>query len=318
MYPEGETVIYRASALGHCIRMLWAARSGLEARPFPKVIQDAMDEGTELEDTILKMLYDEHDFTYGYQGQQYQMELVVGSFNGITFIVRGSCDEVGYNTKVANTPLPIDVKAFGQNLVDEYRTKGLLGLPRYAWQQSVYGTAYGSGAFYMPIYNKDTGKIEPWSLNPIQVPYDREQIRDRVMVVEEWFDKGTMPDECPAEFGCQYYYLHDTKVRDDLPAEVTQMVQARINLSRKIDMLTKAKKTLDGAILSKLPPDSSYEFEGSTVSVVPNSKRFNTTAAQQLLTEAAVDWQNDPDFWTPGEGFYLRVTKPKGKGGNES
>lgn len=318
VYPEGAAIIYRASALGHCIRMLWAARSGLEARPIPKPIKKAMDEGTELEDTILKLLYDEHNFTYGYQGQQFQMELNLGAWNGITLIVRGRCDEIGYNTKVANNPLPIDVKAFRQELVDEYRTKGLLGIPRYAWQQSVYGVSYGSDAFYMPIYNKDTQKIEPWSLEPLQAPYTRDQIRDRVIQVEEWYDKSLMPDDCPAEFGCQYYYLHEQKDEGTIPPAVEQMLRARIKLSAKIDTLTNAKKTLDDAIKPKLDGKQSYHFEGYTVSIVPNSRRFNTKAAQSLLTAAEVDWQNDEDFWTPGEGTYLRVTKPKGKGGDES
>lgn len=284
--------------------MLWAARSGLEPKPFPTRIQRAMDEGTELESTILEQLYTDHGFSFDYGGQQFQVELVVGAWNGITLIVRGKMDEKAYGR-------PVDVKAFSQSSVDDYRDNGMP--ERYKWQQSVYCHGNGSDAFYMPIYNKDTGKIEPWTLEPLQPPYSREQIRDRVLEVEEWIDKGTMPDTCTLEYPCQYYYLHEQVQRDELPTEVEQMVRARIALTRKIETFTNARKTLDNAIKPRLSADGSYTFEGYSVSVVPNARRFNTDAAKGLLTAAEVDWQNDPDFWVPGEGTYLRVTKPKGK-----
>lgn len=288
--------------------MLWAARSGLEPKPFPAPIQKAMDEGTELESTILEQLYTDHGFAFDYGGQQFQVELVVGAWNGKTLIVRGKMDEKAFGR-------PVDVKAMSQSTIDSLRGSSLYR--KYEWQQSVYCVGMGADMYYMPIYNKDTGKIEPWSVKPLFPRYSRDDIRDRVMQVEEWNEKGTMPDECPAEYGCQYYYLHDNQQKDELPTEVHQLVRARINLSRKIETLTNARKTLDNVIKPKLNADGSYTFEGYSVSVVPNSRRFNTDAAKGLLTEAEVDWQNDPDFWIPGEGNYLRVTKPKGKGESE-
>lgn len=316
VYLEGNTAIYRASAIGHCFRMLWAARSGMDARPIPATIKKAMDEGTELEPTILNMLFEDHNFTFGYQGQQFQIELDVGTFNGVRVVVRGKCDEIGYpldKQMVMQGALTIDVKAFRQALVDEYRTKGILGLPRYAWQQSTYAVGYGKTHFYMPIYNKDTGKIEEWSLEPIPAPYTFEQIRERVMTVEEAISEGKMPEVCLNEFGCQYYYLHDQKVVDELPENAKVLLVARINLSRKIKTFEAAKKRLDEAIKPLLAQDVSYHLDGHTITVIANPSKFNTTAAKTLLTEAEVDWQNDPDFWTPGSGTQLRVNAPKEK-----
>lgn len=314
VYLEGNTAIYRASAMGHCVRMLWAARSGMDARPIPEKIKKAMDEGTELEPIILNMLYEDHDFTYGYQGQgsQFQIELDVGTFNGIRCVIRGKVDEIGHQlSNPLHGDLTIDVKAFKQPLVDEYHTKGIMGIPRYAWQQTAYGIGYGKQHFLMPIYNKDTEKIEEWSLEPVPVPLTFEHLRNRVMEVEEAIADGKMPEECPAEFGCQYYYLHDQKVVDELPEDAKVMLVARINLSRKIDTLTSAKKKLDEAIRPKLSQDVAYHLEGHTITVIANPAKFNTNAAKALLTEAAVDWQNDPDFWIPGDGTQLRVNKPK-------
>lgn len=298
--------------------MLWAARSGMDPRPIPDTIQKAMDEGTALESHILNLLYEEYHFDYGYQGQdQFQVELDLGTFNSIRVIARGKVDEIGCPLALKSQvgDLTIDVKAFGQRLVDEYRTKGILGLPRYAWQQSVYGRGYGKDFFYMPIFNKDTEKIEPWSLQPIPVPYTLEQIRNRIMTVEEAFHDSLMPTECPAEYGCQYYYLHDQKTVDTLPQDAIVLLVARINLSCKIDTLSKAKSTLDEAIRPKLTQDVTYHLDTdsgtNTITVIANPSKFNTTAAKALLTDAGIDWQNDPDFQIPGEGVQLRVTKPK-------
>lgn len=320
VYLEGNTAIYRASALGHCIRMLWAARDGMEPRPFPAAIQAAMDKGTELEPIILEKLYTDHDFTFAYGGQQFQVELDVGTWNGIRCVVRGKMDERGHQ---ASNPLygdlPIDVKAFGQRLVDEYRTKGLNALPHYAWQQSVYGHGSGTTHFLMPIYNKDTEEIEEWSLTPIPVPYSFEAIRNRIMTVEEAVADSKMPEECPADYGCQYYYLHDEKLVDSLPEGAELMLRARINLDNKISGFSKARDTLNEAIRAKLPKDVLYHLDVDgigqySITVIANPDKFNTAAAKALLTEANVDWQNDPDFIIPGEGVQLRITKPrKGK-----
>lgn len=319
VYLEEGAVIYRASAIGHCLRMLWAARSNMPARPFPKVIQAAMDKGTEMEAHILNVLYEDFNFTYGYQGQQFQVELPLGTFNGYRILVRGAVDEIGH--PVDRPPArPIDVKHFGQSLVDEYRTKGILGIPRYAWQQSAYAHGFNSPEFYMPIYNKDTAKIEPWSVNPIPAPYTIEQIRDRVMTVEEAFQDNEMPAECPAEYGCQYYYLHDEKTVGDLPEDARVLLIARINLDKKLAIFSGAREKLNEAIREKLPQDVAFHLtmdDGTySVTVIANPDKFNTKAAKEVLTAAQVDWQNDPEFIVPGVGTQLRVTKPKGKGGS--
>jgi hypothetical protein len=316
---DTDKVIYRASSLGHCLRELWAARTGLEARPIPETIQKAMDEGTNLESTILDLLYINHNFTFGYNSHQFQVELNVGTWNGKTLIVRGKVDEVG---GPSDTPLmlPIDVKAFGQSLVDDYRAGGLSAFPRYAWQQSVYMEGYGTNTGYMPIYNKDTQKIEPWSLEPIRQIYTREQIRDRVLQVEEYAESGTMPEQCPGTYGCVYYYLHDQKDTETLPENAVQLVTARIKLSNKIKTLDAARKALDGAISPRLQQDITYRIDNYDVIVFANPARFNTAAAKRLLSDAEVEWENDPEFWIPGKGTQIRMTpkkRPLPKGTNQ-
>lgn len=317
VYLEGDTAVYRASAIGHCPRMLWAARTGMDRRPLPNVIQRAMDEGTALEADILAMLYEDHDWTFGYQGQQFQVELPLGTFNGIRVIVRGAVDEIGHPAN-RPPPRPIDVKKFGKTLLDTYRSKGIMGIPRYAWQQSAYAHGFDSPEFYMPIYNKATGKIEEWTLQPLAPPFTLEQIRDRVMGIEEAVADGKMPEECPAEYGCQYYYLHDEKLKAPVPDDARMLLIARINLDAKIKTFSDARDKLNDAIKGKLVQDVAFHLDmedGSySVTVFANPDKFNTNAAKEVLTTAGVKWENDPEFIVPGVGTQLRVTKPK-KGG---
>jgi hypothetical protein len=316
VYLEGNTAIYRASALGHCLRMLWAARNNMDRRPIPKRIQEAMDEGTDMEAMILNDLYENHDFTYGYQGQQFVIELDVGTFNGIRCIVRGKVDEIGRPaSNPLNGDLTIDVKKFGKTLMAEYRAKGIMGIPRYAWQQSAYAIGYGKQHFYMPVWDKENNEIPEWTLAPIPAPITFEQIRDRVMTVEEYFANGTMPEECPAEYSCQYYYLHDQKTVDHLPDDAKVLLTGRLNIDKKIATLSNARDILNEAIRGKLSQDVQYHLEQDdgvyTIVVIANPNKFNTNEAKALLTAAEVDWEHDPDFWTPGVGTQLRVTKPK-------
>lgn len=299
VYLEGDTVVYRASALGHCLRSLWAARNAMDAKPFPKAIQDAMDEGTELESHILNLLYEEHHWGFARDGQQFQVELVVGAWNGKTLIVRGKMDERrddGY---------PVDVKAVSESFfthpIPDY----------YLWQQSVYAIGLGKDRYYMPIYNKDTEKLWDPSLVALVPKYNREQIRDRVLQVEEAFYENKMPD-CTNEYGCPYYYLHEQKPTDVLPEPAVLLVRARIKLSEKIKTLEAARKKLDEAISPKLDQDVTYYLDGYSVVMFLNPARFNTDAAKRLLTEAEVDWKNDPDFWIEGKGTQLRMTPKKG------
>jgi hypothetical protein len=311
VYLEGNTVIYRASALGHCARSLWAARNNMERRSIPDPILKAMNEGTDLEPHILNLLYEDHGFTFG-DGQQFQVELNVGAWNGYTLIVRGKMDERG-NRYGVTIMLPIDVKAFAQSTVDEFRSKGFKAFPHYAFQQSVYAHGLDAPAFIMPIYNKDTGKIEEWSLGPIPPIYTRDQIRDRVMEVEEAFHSGTMPDNCPGDYGCQYWYLHDGKDTDDLPDDVVPLIRTRIKLSEKIKTLDGARKKLDEAISLKVNQGVSYYLDDYTITLIANPDKFNTVAAKQILREAEIDYEHDEMFILHGEGTQLRMTRKRTK-----
>jgi hypothetical protein len=321
VYLEDERVIYRASALGHCLRALWAARNNMERRPLPQVVQQGMDEGTNLEPIILDLLFEKYGFTFA-DGSQSQVELNVGAWNGKTLIVRGKLDEIGCRyddslSRESQQHRPIDVKALPQDAVEKYRTRGLMAFPAYAWQQSVYAHGYGSDSFYMPIFHKGTWEIEEWTLEPIAPPYTVDQIRDRVLQVEEAYADNVMPEECDGDFGCPYFYLHEQKPVDELPEESVLLVSARIKLGKRETILKNAKAEIDKKLKELLTQDMTYHFDGYTISVFGNPRRFNTDKAKAILTEAEIDWESDDLFWIPGKGTQVRFNPPKKGGGDE-
>lgn len=315
VYLEGEsTVVYRASALGRCLRSLWAARSGMDRMPVPEIVQRGMDEGTALEPVILDILYSKHDFTYGFQGQQFVVELNVGAWNGKTLIVRGAVDEIGKPSTAQYTPRPIDVKALPESDVKDLHNHGISAKPGYEWQLSVYDLGYDGGGVLMPIFHKGTWEIEPWSLELRHATKTLDQIRDRVLQVEEAFHSGTMPEDCDGNFACQYPYLHDQTVVEQLPEQPALIARARIWISQRINNLDQTRKELDEKLKGSLD-NGKYTIDGYTVTVMDNPRRFNTDAAKQLLTEAEIDWENDPVYWVEGEGTQVRFNPPKkGKG----
>jgi hypothetical protein len=313
VYESDGTIYYRASELGHCVRRLWAWRSGLERRPFPEKIQAAMDVGSDLEQTILNDLFDNYNFTFADGG--FQKEVILKVTDNI--VVIGHIDQEGCQYMPDATFVrdsanrSIDVKAFGQKLVSEYHTKGITALEHYAWQQSVYALALGHRTFYMPIYNKDTKEIEPWSLEPVIAPYDELDIYRRIKIVEQAYEKNEMPD-CTNEYGCPFFYLHDTpKEKDSLPDPAIPFVRARIAITNKIRALQYALGLMNDKIIEQLPEGERYDYEGYTVKVMPNPDRFNTDAAKALLKDADVDWEHDPAFIIPGKGVQLRIDPPK-------
>lgn len=320
--PDNNIPTYRASALGSCLRALWAARSGMEAKPPPDHMLKVFAQGTNLESTILDLLYNEHNFTFQDGGAQktvtldLHVELPSGTLEHVR--VTGHVDQYGCiaDPALSNADqlhFPIDVKAFAQSTVDNYRTKGLLAFPHYAWQQSVYALGLGHLKFYMPIYNKDTQRIEPWSLDPIAAPYDEQAIAERIALVESAFINSTIPD-CTLNYPCPFYYLHDDEKPTNTPLSpnVDALISARIKIDHKIAVLTTAKKTLSDKISSQLPVgsfDSSLHPDYS-ISIIPNPDRFNTAAAKSVLLDAGVDI-TDSEFVIKGVGNQLRVVPPK-------
>lgn len=317
-------VLYRASAIGGCPRKLWGARSGYPARPPSPKMQAIFDRGHELEPIILAALQ-----AKGWQLRNYQGEVLFQVFtlpSGTVISVIGHFDcEARYPltgqeanpTHDANWSewLPCDVKGFGPDLVSEYLSHGIDNLPHYQWQQSVYVIGHDSAkAFLMPVWDKEKGELLSSSLYPRFPDITLAEIEEKLLSVELAYVNSEMPD-CTGEYPCPFFgqlceRTSVIKTADILPPEAILFVIARNNADAKIKLYQTAKDAMTEQLLKVLPEGFSAEYEGSKVSVTPNSGKFNTNHAKDVLKEAGFDI--DTDEWKiPGVGYKLVIIPPK-------
>lgn len=309
-----DEIIYRASTLGGCLRKLWAARSGMEAKPPTAKMQAIFDRGHELEPIILELLTSQGWTLTDHQGEViFAVHQPADTATYKTLSVVGHYDAMGSHPQFTQgRSLPVDVKGFGPDLIREYLGHQLSNLPHYEWQQSVYAIGCGVSQYVMPVYDKENEMILRSSLYPHDAQVTIDMIEQKLLIVERMFINSEMPD-CEVSYPCPFYYLHDEPLeKPPLPANVTKAVDARMKVDAKIKVFTLAKDKLSEVIKSTLgEKEQSYDHEGTTVAILPNPNKFNTKAAQALLTEAGIDWANDPEYQVPGVGYQLRVTPPK-------
>jgi hypothetical protein len=318
-----DEIIYRASSVGSCPRKLWAARSGYPAAATSDKMQAVFDRGHELEPIILNALTTLH----GWELRNFQGEVFFQVFtlpSGVTVSVIGHYDaEARYPIpgQLANPThdagwsewFPCDVKGFGPDLVSEYLSNGLRNLPHYEWQQSIYMLGHPTAKGYlMPVWDKEKSELLISSLYPMPNTVTLAAIEEKLMAVEMAYINSTMP-ECTNEYPCPYFALHDEKTpaTTELPESAHLFVTARQNADAKVKLWQSVKDTMTAQIISILgEKDFKTEWEGNKISIIPNSSKFNTNHAKDLLKEAGFDLDAD-EFKIPGTGYKLIIESPK-------
>jgi hypothetical protein len=305
-------ILYRASSVGSCPRKLWAARSGMEAKPTTAKMQAIFDRGKELEPVILRALQDKGWELRNYQGEVLFQVFTLPSGTVISIIGHYDC-EARYplpngNSFIWSEWLPCDVKGFGPDLVSEYLSHGIDNLPHYQWQQSIYIIGHDTAkSFLMPIWDKEKNELLSSSLYPRIPDITLQDIETKLLGIERHYLESTMPP-CSNEFPCPFYYLHDTVETpdDDLPSEAELFVTARQSADAKIKLFQSAKDAMTEQLLKILPEGFHTEWEGHVIKVVANSDRFDTAKAKRELAEAGYNIESD-EFKIKGKGYKLVI-----------
>jgi hypothetical protein len=311
-------ILYRASAVGSCPRKLWAARSNNPPKPTTAKMQAIFDRGHELEPIILNALMARGWELRNYQGEVLFQVVTLPSGLIISVIGHYDCearyplpdikDGAGGNVQSWSEWFPCDVKGFGPDLISEYLSHGIDNLPHYQYQQAIYVLGHPTAkAYLMPIWDKEKNELLSSSLYPRIPDITLEDIERKLLLVERDFVNSNMPD-CTNEFPCPYYYLHDEKEKppDTVPESAHVFIRARQNADAKIKSFTAAKDAMTEQLLKILPEGFKAEWEGNTISVTPNSDKFNTAHAKRLLQEAGFDIDS-PEFKIPGVGVKLVI-----------
>lgn len=240
-YIEGETVIYRASSVGHvCIAQLVAARLGYVPVPPPAFLQERFDEGTDAEPVVLARMADEGWEISGEQAE-YHLEIAAG------VKVRMHLDAIGVDPMLGGKCV-VEVKAFGPDYWDQFTKHGLKSFEGYAWQTSIQMHATGLPLAFVVVRKPDRAKGEAMDrslLSTAEIVVERAEepliplghIKAKVMKAEMYARKSELPPCAGDKFPCSFPYLHEgTTERDEvedrlLDAAADYLEECRMNKS---------------------------------------------------------------------------------------
>jgi len=206
---EANVWVYRASALGGCIRALVYGRKGVEGHAPPEWLQERFDEGHYHEAAILAQF--EEDQGYNLFGNQDVVEIKVKppTKNGPGVVVRGHIDA---RTYMATGLCVVDAKAVTEATY-KMLVKGVGQMPEYDWQQSVYCAGLEAETYCLAIGIKDRDKPLADQLVEFHYiwgtpTYTISDIRKRVLEIERIVREGGEGD-CNGMYPCPFFHLHD-------------------------------------------------------------------------------------------------------------
>lgn len=240
VYTENGITVYRASALGSCIRSLVLARRGIDPQPHPDWLLEAFAQGHAHEEEILRRFEVDQDYTL--DGAQQEVELRVTP----TVIVRGHLDG---RTRMATGLCVVDAKAVQEVTYQKIEK----GWPVYDWQTSAYCAAIEADQYCLACGIKDPD--DGWTLTDVtryvwgKPKYTRRDIVLRVLEIER-LAKGDDLPACPVppDYPCPYYQFHDEA---EEPEFVELTGQAANDLLHAHDLWRTMKKREDEAKAAK-------------------------------------------------------------------
>ncbi len=231
---ENGVVIIRASALGMCVRALWASLEGIEAAQSPEWLTDAAERGNRYEKAMGKKLAAE-----GYVFLSFQEEVeywvipgklkILGHTDGIVSLP----PEAGGTTRRGRL---LEVKSMSPRVFKAWMADGFLSKPHNAWQLGVYMAATKLPAHYICVRAheeaNDLGQLAidkhvmaddtAIDIRDIVVPPRTEtEIKAKAMAVYKAWKVGEMP-ACEEVFPCPFYFLHD---EDEFPETNLEIVR---------------------------------------------------------------------------------------------
>lgn len=227
VYEEDGIWVYRASAIGNCLKNLVAHRLEMGASEHPDWLLKAFDEGKKNEPIILQMLKDEGEFKFldeyeltmrGIAGNTIRM--VNGQFEAVipigkSAMIRGHTDGIVQRfVKTAEWDSGdrrvVEAKAFAKSFYDKYKKLGLAGFPYYVAQVSSYMHATGLPCLFVVGLKDEHGVVQSIEKEYIDTPpMSIGQLKAIVAKVESCAAKGELPGCTYEQYPCQFFWLHE-------------------------------------------------------------------------------------------------------------
>lgn len=278
-------IVYRASAIGGCVKALLAARLEYEPAPVPEKTRGLFASGHEAEIRAKKKLAGRGE---GLSREQMEVELVISK----RVVIVGHLDGLRGRTIC-------EIKS--QSLEEwDKRKRGERGWlrDRYDWQISSYMHALEMPAIIY-WFNRDTGELDEEEL--LFPPISLKEIRARVLTIEKLAIAGVVDAPCVPSFPCPYFYLHDED-EEEYGGEEAQVVrvlaESYVRSSREEKAAAERKAVVRDALIGRMG-ESKVTVDGWKVTRFESGRVTETT--RQPVSEFGQE-----STW---EG--IRVTPPK-------
>lgn len=280
--------IYRASALGSCLKSQAALQLGYSPVAVPDFFATLFKEGRLHEDAIISDIEESGIEVYD---RELQVVLpvtkhiaVVGHIDGK--LVRADGNRLLEMKTMADEPY----KAFAK---DKWETPGLI--QKYKWQVSVYMLATGLPCTLV-AKNKNNGRVVHEDID--QPFYSKAQIMARVLKMHGWVLAGELPEDCEqVDYPCPVYYLHEEADRDeDRPVEDVAAVREAAGKLRAARAVEAAAK------------EEARKAKDELIRVMGDEKKWEGIGSKYETSRSTVNWEKMRE-----DGVEVEKYKEKGK-----
>ena len=297
---EDGVVVIRASALGQCVRALWASLDGIEGAADPDWLMAAAERGNKYEIAMQAYLESQG---YVFLSSQDEVEFwvipgklkILGHTDGIVRKKRGKLDYM------------LETKSMSVPVFKDWMEGGFDSKPGYAWQLGVYMAATQLPALYVAVRaHEEASEMGQEAINTHamaedtaidirtikKAPRTPAEIKAKAMAVYKAYKTGFMPD-CDDAFPCKWFFLHDEEEDppDQLPVtgadELYRLTVAGEYLAAK-RILAATKKEMDDlrSKLLAIGPWLSDEYE---VTVTERKGQLKLDKARLAADNPAID-----------------------------
>lgn len=209
VYQEDDRWIYRASALGSCVRYLVASALGYEDRRGQKVddlLERSADEGNLHEGAVVRKMEEE-----GWEIEGRQDEINVQVIPKV--FIRGHRE--GIRTRSTTTQL-FEIKSMSTKQFTKWQNNGFDAFERYAYQISSYMEAHPGLDVEYIVKRREDGFTTYRTIPSVAPPIPFSIIRKKVVIAEKYRRKGELPPcDIANQWGCPVWYLHDEDIGEE-------------------------------------------------------------------------------------------------------
>lgn len=292
VYLEGENVIYRASALGSCVRYLVASALGYEdqrGQKWDDLLERSADEGNLHETAVIQKLKDAEEVDVVEQQDEINLQIIPKVF------VRGHKEGILNYPDKPNELL--EVKSMSTKQFTKWQNHKFGAFERYAWQISAYMQAHPDYDVRYIVKRREDGYQVELIIPAGEPPISMALIRKKVLLAEKYRRQNAFPKcDIANQWGCPVWYLHDEEEdenQDPLSEEMLTILGELAEEYKRLKEIEDKGKTAEEA-RKKISPEllnllgklnqAEVEFNGVKYRVT-RKKGGNTYLAKEKVAE---------------------------------